>query len=254
VAVFEPALEPPVRSPSTRVESPQPTERDLLVNRRAADRLALRLNGRVTGFASVGERWTIAARTEDVSAFGAALRIEKRVSVGQVLYLQLPLPERLRVMPSREPLYDVFVVVRRVDAPSHGGWCVGVEFLGPNPPAGFLANPTNVFQIERRAEGNLRSEPRYEILLTFGVRFVDEGGRSCGETVGHSENLSRRGARVRLLSALPDVEVLELTAPDRSFRTEAVIRNRYRDDDGLDRACVQFLDACFPTRLYGIDE
>jgi len=248
----------PASVPASSVETvspplavPSSESRSGALNRREADRIALRLQCRVTGFSRIGERWTVAGRTEDVSRLGAALRVGRRVAVGQVLFLQLPLPELLRAEETGEPLYDVFAIVRRVDAPLGGTWCIGVEFLGKNPPTGFLANPSALFEIERRVRGDLRSERRHEIYLTFGVRILDERGATVGETVAYSENLSRRGARLRLRGPLPAVDVVAITTPDRAFSTEAVIRNRFCGDDGQDRMCVQFLDACFPVKEFG---
>jgi hypothetical protein len=79
-------------------------------------------------------------------------------------------------------------------------------------------------------------------------------GEVRGETVGYSENVSRRGARIRLVAPLEDIDVIELTTPDRSFLTEAVVRRVFRHEDGQDRACIQFLDACFPLKIYGCPE
>jgi hypothetical protein len=226
-------------------------QRVVPANRRETERLTLRIPTRVTGFTAARERWTESVRTADVSATGAALVVSRRVVVGQVLYLQLPLPDGLRTRATADRLYEVFAVVRHVDPPSHGDRCVGVQFIGTEPPQGFLANPSGFFEIERRVGGDLRAEPRYEILLTFAVRFLGDVGEAVGETVGYSENVSRRGARIRLATSVADVDLLELSTPDRSFVTEAVVRTVYRGDDGHDRACIQFLDAFFPVAAYG---
>jgi hypothetical protein len=231
-----------------------PVTKTVPVDRREVERITLRLPTRVTGFTQARERWTESVRTADVSVGGVALFMNRRVHAGQVLFLQLPLPDRLRNMNSSGRLYDVFAIVRHVDPAMRGERCVGVEFIGQAPPAGFLANPAGEFEIDRKAAGNRRSEPRFELNLTFGVRFLGDVGEARGETVGYSENVSRRGARLRLVASLDDIDVIELTTPDRSFVTEAVVRRTYRPEDGQDRACIQFLDACFPLKLYGCPE
>jgi hypothetical protein len=241
-------IEPVAEVAPPRLVKPVP------VNRREVERITLRLPTRVTGFTHERERWTESVKTADVSVGGVALFLARRVHAGQVLFLQLPLPDRLRRTSTPGRLYDVFAIVRHVDPAMRGERCVGVEFIGQAPPAGFLANPAGEFDLDRPALGDRRSEPRFDINLTFGVRFIGEVGELRGETVGYSENISRRGARLRLVAPLDDIDVIELTTPDRTFVTEAVVRRTFRHDDGQDRACLQFLDACFPLKYYGCPE
>ncbi len=95
---------------------------------------------RVTGFADDGAAWEEVSSTEDVSQGGLSLRLHRKVELGQVLALSLPMPKRLREFDLNEATYRVYSLVRGI---IHRDDCerVGVMFFGKYPPRGFHERP-----------------------------------------------------------------------------------------------------------------
>jgi hypothetical protein len=91
--------------------------------------------------------------TTDVSSAGACFPLFHPVELGQVLFLRLPLPRRLREHDLVDASYCVYTLVRgirrRTDQPR-----VGVMFYGKQPPRGFYERPGVRYLLpEDRTEG-----------------------------------------------------------------------------------------------------
>jgi hypothetical protein len=108
--------------------------------RRKAYRMGMALPVRVTGFSDEGAAWEEASSTEDLSQGGLSLSLTRRVELGQVLALSLPMPKRLREFDLNDEAYRVYVLVRGI---LHKGdrERVGVMFFGKYPPRGFHERP-----------------------------------------------------------------------------------------------------------------
>jgi hypothetical protein len=108
--------------------------------RRKAYRMGMALPVRATGFADDGAAWEEVSSTEDVSQGGLSLRLHRKVELGQVLALSLPMPKRLREFDLNEATYRVYGLVRGI---IHKDDCerVGVMFFGKYPPRGFHERP-----------------------------------------------------------------------------------------------------------------
>jgi hypothetical protein len=95
---------------------------------------------RVHGFSEDGTSWEEVGSTDDVSQGGLALKLAKKVELGQVLLLSLPLPKRLREFDLGDAVYRVYALVRGiVYGDEHSR--VGVMFFGKYPPRGFHEKP-----------------------------------------------------------------------------------------------------------------
>ena len=78
--------------------------------------------------------------TDDLSIGGAGLLLKRDVELGQVLFLILPLPKRLRQYDLMDASYRVYTLVRGIRHQSDGHR-VGVMFFGKFPPRGFHERP-----------------------------------------------------------------------------------------------------------------
>jgi len=119
-----------------RAELPEETQAE----RRKSFRMGMALPVRVTGFTDEGAAWEEVTGTEDVSQGGLSVRLTRRVELGQVLGLSLPMPKRLREFDLNDSTYRVYGLVRGIvhkdDKPR-----VGVMFFGKYPPRGFHERP-----------------------------------------------------------------------------------------------------------------
>jgi len=162
-------------------------------NRRRCERFRLSVPVHVTGYDRKGGRWHEATRTVDVSRTGAQLNLRKRIKKGTVLYLTMPLPVRLRTRDFQDPTYVSYALVRRVDTPKGHVTGIGLEFLGPHPPDGYLERPWDVFQSEQWSGGERRRAPREEKSEPVLVEYFTESMDCIKQEAAVTENVSRRG-------------------------------------------------------------
>jgi PilZ domain len=108
--------------------------------RRKTPRMDLAVPVRVQGFNSDGSTWEEMTSTDDLSIGGAGLLLRRDVELGQVLFLILPLPKRLRQYDLMDASYRVYTLVRGIRHQSDGHR-VGVMFFGKFPPRGFHERP-----------------------------------------------------------------------------------------------------------------
>jgi hypothetical protein len=109
----------------------------------------------------VSVRFFVAINTEseeqtrlvDVSRAGARLTVGQEVEIGQPLRLSFEMPRLLRAYDSNEPLFEVWAIVRSV----HGflstetgsiRYDIGVAFIGPHPPDGYLEQPEKRYDLK----------------------------------------------------------------------------------------------------------
>jgi PilZ domain len=211
-------------------------------NRRRTERFKLAIPVRATGHDRKGGRWSEIGQTIDVSRTGVNLRMRKQIKSGTVLYLTLPLPVKLRSHGYSDSTYNVYAIVRRVDAPVRGERFVGLEFIGERPPSGFLETPWAVFKTARWSGHERRRTPRVAAREAVWVEYFDEAGRLLGREETQTENLSRTGARIAVRTAPHDMELIKVAAPARKFESFAKVRNRFLGVDGAERLCIQFVD------------
>jgi hypothetical protein len=99
---------------------------------------------RVQGFQADGSTWEEMSSTDDLSAGGASFLIKHDVELGQVLFLVLPLPKRLRQYDLVDASYRVYALVRGIRHRPEGHR-TGVMFFGKFPPRGFHERPAARF-------------------------------------------------------------------------------------------------------------
>jgi hypothetical protein len=108
--------------------------------RRKNARLGLAIPARVQGYTAEGSTWEEFATTDDVSLGGACFPLAHDVELGQILFLTLALPKRLRQYDLHDASYRVYTLVRSVRRrPDQHR--VGVMYFGKYPPRGFHDRP-----------------------------------------------------------------------------------------------------------------
>ena len=117
---------------------------------------------RVQGFNADGSTWEDMTSTDDISLGGAGVLLKRDVELGQVLFLNLALPKRLRQYDLNDASYRVYALVRGIRH-QHDGHRVGVMFFGKFPPRGFHERPAARFLLPSDTltgmpAGMLRSE------------------------------------------------------------------------------------------------
>jgi hypothetical protein len=178
---------------------------------------------------------------------GVAVQMQRRVKPGTVLHITLPLPTRLRNHGFSEPGYNMYAIVRRVEPAKEGVRVVGLEFIGQNPPAGFLHKPWATFRTQKWDACDRRREPRFELAEKVAVEYLDENGRNISREVTVTENMSAGGARIVIKSPPPEYEMVRVTIPAKEFQSAALVRNLYSGQDGFERICVQFIERRWPV-------
>ena len=88
----------------------------LRADRRKESRYTIALPVQVTGFDVHKNKWAESTETINVSADGLSLRLSKKVMIGDVLRVELPLPERLRKPPQSTPTFKTYAAVRYIEA------------------------------------------------------------------------------------------------------------------------------------------
>ncbi|HWP43659.1 MAG TPA: response regulator [Blastocatellia bacterium] len=210
-------------------------------NRRRSQRVRLSIPTCVVGYEQEGHDWTEIEETIDVSRTGLTLALNRRVSLGMVLHLTLPLPEELRWYGQVEPNYSTYAIVRRVEPMRNGRRFVGLEFIGENPPKGYFEKPWASFQYTNWSGYERRRNPRETSSDLIWIEYLDEFLHVIRKEVTRTENLSSGGIRVLVKAAPPEFEMVRISYPNSGFESYAVVCNRFSGTDGLHRLCLKFL-------------
>lgn len=217
-------------------------------NRRRTDRLKFAIPVRVTGVDGPGdEKWREMAETLDISRTGVRLRLNRPVRYGQVLYLSLPLPAKLRSHGFADNSYNVYALVRRIEAPKKEARIIGIEFIGEHPPPGYLEKPWGTFRTRRWAGNERRRAVRHERAEAVRIEYISAAMPSTLREEAMTENVSRTGLRLIVRAAPPEFDLLRITSAARHFEGLAILRNRFQGKDGRERLCLQFLNKEWPV-------
>src|SRR5262245_25242134 len=100
--------------------------------RRKSARVDVALPVSVQGFLVGGGTWDEVTQTDDISAGGISFVLKRPVELGHVLYLNLPLPQRLRQFDLSDTSCRVYGLVRSISRRT-GVYRVGVMFFGKFP-------------------------------------------------------------------------------------------------------------------------
>lgn len=239
--------------------------------RRQSIRMGLALPMRVQGFEADGSTWEEDTTTDDISQGGCSFSVSRRVELGQVLLLFIPLPKRLRQYDPNETSYRVYALVRRLlHRPQRPR--VGVMFFGKSPPQGFEEEPAARFLLPSdlspladpdepapdapftpphpgATAPERRSSVRFHRFVDFTLQQVDEWGTVLQEELTVADNVAKGGAHVLTSLEFMKGDVVLLRQAGGDFDTRAEVRDVITGEDGLRRLHLKFLDRQAPDGL-----
>jgi hypothetical protein len=216
--------------------------------RRRSERYNLAVPVLVTGHDQSGEKWKEVAKTVNVGRLGAAILIAHPIRLGSVLFLRIPMPLRLRNHGHSEPGYNVYAVVRRIDpAEREGSTVIAVEFIGEHPPSWYVKEPWAICTNDTWNGPERRREARLESSLPVWVEFLNESMKTISHATAVAENISPSGIRVSLKVVPAQFEFVRVSHPDTGFKSQALVRSRFRGEDGSERLCLQFTERKWPV-------
>ena len=211
-------------------------------NRRRVTRMSLSIPAYVAGHDREEGKWREVARTRDVSRFGAAILIRRRLRQGIVIHLSLPLPVKLRNHGFADSGYNTFAIVRRVGMPEDGVRLVGVEFLGERAPEGYLAKPWGIFETSPWNGPDRRRSPREKSNERMGVEYLDESKAKIGEEIGLAENVSAGGLRMKVQAAPACFDYIRITRLSDGRQSLASVCQRFIGEDQMERLCMSYIE------------
>jgi hypothetical protein len=227
--------------------------------RRKQRRMAMKFPVRIQGRDPDGTAWEEMSTCEDASMGGVGLRLSRKVVLGQVLHLSMPLPQKFRQYDLTDASYRIYTLVRNVRPAPGGGVRVGLLFLGKQPPRGTESRPGELVlmpgdptPVERRKFQRLLAR------LSLRLEAEHAPGGIAMEEKTIAEDVSLRGAQVKA-STLPVLKgaILRVEEIGGDFKTRAEVRNITIGQDGHPRLHLLFLDAAAPERMLpgvGADE
>lgn len=117
----------------------QTTASDELKLRQRADRRrelrhTMTLPVKVVGADSYNRQWSELAATQNISSGGVAIRLSRKVMIGDILFVELALPARLQKNPNSSGTYKTSALVRYIEMRASGQQIVRLQFL-QNPSA-----------------------------------------------------------------------------------------------------------------------
>lgn len=252
--------------------------------RRRSHRIGLTIAVRVQGFLVGGKPWDEVTQTDEVSGSGASVVLKHPVELGQILYMTLALPKRLRQHDLDETTYRVYTLVRGISHRPEDSR-VGVMFFGKVPPRGFderpwarfllpsdssppeappeaarpEAPPTPPFPLRvgrgdtpplsRDPVAERRAQPRVQVFVNFTIQQVDEWGVVLQEELTVADNVSKGGAHVLTSLAFAKGDVVLLQEASGDFATRAEICRIVVGADAITRLHLKFLVQEAPDRL-----
>jgi len=213
---------------------------------RKRERLELHVPVRVRCRETDGTEWNEVSHVEDVTQFGASFTVEHGLDVGRIVHLSLPLPWRLRQFDQSEDLYRVYSLVRWV-RPTGDRYLVGVAFIGKNPPASYVHDPSRRYGTEGYTEK--RRETRIEAALMVRLETVNDDGSTGDGEITVTRNISRRGATCYTTLTADNGAFLRVVSQESDFETSAIVRKRRLDDNGTPLLHLEFVGEPWPLEL-----
>lgn len=212
--------------------------------RRARERFALPLPVAVTGYDENASDWHEVVESVDLSRSGACILLRRRVLVGHILYLRMPMPTVLRAHEYLDQTYGTYAIVRWIGSSRDGFSLAGIEFLGELPPPGFRERPWATFNTGKSDGVNRRAEAREYVSEAIEIEYFDEAEQFITKEAGFMEDISDSGVRVCSPQPPLNADLIRIIRPKVELSQFARVRNRFKGRDGYERLCAQFFIGC----------
>ena len=211
-------------------------------NRRRTHRFKLSLPVRLTGYDKSGAKWYEMTESINVSRTGVTIYLQRNVRYGNVFYLSLPLPGKLRSHGYNDASYNVYAIVRRIEPERGGKRTIALEFIGEYPPKGYTEKPWAIFRSQRWSGRERQLSPRINRQECIHLEYYDSSARMVAREETITENISFTGMRIFAKFAPVEFDLVRISCLSRDFESLAIVRNRYIAKDGIERLCVQFIN------------
>jgi hypothetical protein len=219
---------------------------------RKRGRLELHIPVRIRCKETDGTEWAELSHIIDVTQLGASFNLEHPIAVGRILHMSLPLPWRLRQYDHSEELYRIYALVRWV-RPAETGYAVGVAFVGKNPPASWIHDPSRIYGTAGRQEEDKRREGRIQAALTIQLDLLGESGEILNSEITVTENISRHGASCYTTLRANPGSLLRVTSQQTAFSTTAIVRRCRTGKDNIPRVHIEFVGEAWPLDIEEAD-
>jgi curved DNA-binding protein CbpA len=218
-------------------------EKDNPLQHRRHQRFELSLPVRVSGYSQEGGKWQEMTQSVDVSVSGALLPLLMPARKGMIFTLSMPMPATLRSHGFFDSTYEVYAIVRRVEHQDADTSMIGLEFLGEQPPAAYFEKPWSIFQTESLTGTERRKAPRRKKSQLITIEYLDEAHQLVSREVGTTEDISELGMRVCVANPPALFSFVMVYVTKGGVEKTATITNRFTGTDGIERLCLQFVEA-----------
>jgi hypothetical protein len=216
---------------------------------RKSGRLELHIPVRVRCKETDGTEWAELTHLIDVTQLGASFTLEHPIATGRILHLSLPLPWRLRQYDHSDELYRIYALVRWIRPSEDGRKAIGVAFVGKNPPASYLHDPSRIYASGRTKDSDKRREGRIQAALMVQLDLIGSDGEIVKSEVTVTENISRHGASCYTTLHPTPGSVLRITSQQTSFSTTAIVRKIRKGKDNIPRVHLEFVGDGWPLDI-----
>ena len=233
----------------------------ILPDSRRQLRLDLTLPVRVRGDECAGAEWTQLTRFVNANQIGARFALTHPVELGRLVHITSKLPGQLRCFDFDAPEYSVWAIVTNIDfiqTPPNLRLEVGVAFIGPRPPDGYRANPSQLYRIAEAptpyrlwticehppedAPSATRLTTRHPVALELELQTFAVKGQPAQSETTVTENLSYTGAAVYTSLNLARGRFVNLVNRRYKLSLLAVVRTQRLGADGQIRLHLEFVD------------
>ncbi|HMT08463.1 MAG TPA: PilZ domain-containing protein [Pyrinomonadaceae bacterium] len=229
---------------------------------RRSHRLSTDLKTIVQVKESVSEAWKEVTAVSTVSKNGAGFTLTKKVEVGRLVSLVLPMPVEFRAYDEDAELYPVLGLVQHVTETNQNGnkvFQVGVGFVGKEMPESFKADPKQNYRFSGVAANGLwtiteansqfkpRKNPRFWRSIELTVSQMKRTREDAAKVRARSKDISASGLSVGCDLEVELGEKVKIACVEYDFYSIAEVRNRKVSKDGKDTTLhLQFVDEEFP--------
>lgn len=237
---------------------------------RRVSRLSTNLKTIVQVKESADESWKEVTTVSTVSKNGAGFTLTRKVDVGRLVSLVLPMPEEFRAYDMNAELYPVLGLVQHVTESNLNGetlFQVGVGFVGKEIPESFKVDPKQSYRFSGVAANGLwtiteantqfkkRKNPRFWRAIDFSISQLKRGREEAIRVNAKSKDISASGFSVMCDLDVEIGEKVKVASRSYDFYSIAEIRNRKISKDGRETTLhLQFIDEEFPMHKLHFDQ
>lgn len=210
-----------------------------------------------------GFLWDEHTQTEDVTICGAGFVVSHPVEPDRLISLKISMPKNFRLFDFGKKDYEVWGLVRYVrlietDLRSKISLKVGAALIGNNPPAGFLGEAADLYELKpvlrdqsfwdvrelpRRTGPYVRSqEERPQITIQVSLEIIDTNGQIYAQVIADTLNVSHSGMALTVQLSEENLRYVLIKTLDGNISLLAKTRGVFKlDDNNMFRIHLQFI-------------